>query len=367
MAEKQEWLSKNLAAIEDMLKSQRDRMVVTMGSHIKAEKFMVVALDLIRTDSLLSRCEPLSIMECAIEASELDLLPGPTLGHCFFVPFRNGQLSDKLKRDVYEATMMVGYRGFINLAMRTGRVNSIFPAIVYKNEVDQGLFDLQLGTERRLLHKPILDDAARGDWVGAYGVIEFKDGGRDFSYLTRKEVEKRRDVAKTKRSDSPWKIWPEEMIRKTPIRHLLKRCELTIEITGTALRDETREYGPYGAQEPPALIEPQRRSLAGVSIQAEADLSTAKTDTQKTETENSNGSAITHNTSSPLITDDQVSMLTGQLKKYGWTEEETRTKLLVPYKIDALSHLQQRDVNAVLDTIRKTPNAATESTPLFKG
>ena len=56
----------------------------------------------------------------------------------------------------------IGYRGFIALAHRTGKVSSIFPAIVHQG--DQ--FSLKLGTGRQLSHVPLLDVSKRGDWMG---------------------------------------------------------------------------------------------------------------------------------------------------------------------------------------------------------
>jgi len=62
---------------------------------------------------------------------------------------------------------MAAGRGFIALAHRTGKVSSIFPAIVHQG--DQ--FSLKLGTGRQLSHVPLLDVSKRGDWIGAYAVV----------------------------------------------------------------------------------------------------------------------------------------------------------------------------------------------------
>ncbi len=67
--------------------------------------------------------------------------------------------------------LLIGYRGFIALAHRTGKVSSIYPAIVHQD--DQ--FSLKLGTGRQLGHVSLLDPAKRGDWIGAYVVVEFRD------------------------------------------------------------------------------------------------------------------------------------------------------------------------------------------------
>src|SRR5947208_323189 len=111
--------------------------------------------------------------------------------------------------------LLIGYRGFIALAHRTGKVSSIYPAIVHQG--DQ--FSLKLGTGRQLVHAPVLDPAKRGDWIGAYAVVEFRDGRTDFEWMTRQEIEKVKQCSESA-SDawSPWQRFEDEMIKKSPIR-----------------------------------------------------------------------------------------------------------------------------------------------------
>ena len=72
------------------------------------------------------------------------------------------------KSSTLKCQLLIGYRGFIALAHRTGKVSSIYPAIVHQG--DQ--FSLKLGTGRQLVHVPVLDPAKRGDWIGAYAFLE---------------------------------------------------------------------------------------------------------------------------------------------------------------------------------------------------
>ncbi|PYV21630.1 MAG: hypothetical protein DMG24_19015 [Acidobacteria bacterium] len=146
-----------------------------------------------------------------------------------------------------------GYRGFIALAHRTGKVSSIYPAIVHQR--DQ--FSLKLGTGRQLVHAPVLDPAKRGDWIGAYAVVEFRDGRTDFEWMTRKEIEKVKQCSDSaSEAWSPWRRFEDEMIKKSPIRRMAKRLCLSSEdmtLVEAAVRDEYREMG---SRNPKPLLPP---------------------------------------------------------------------------------------------------------------
>ena len=56
----------------------------------------------------------------------------------------------------------------------------------------------------------------------AYALATTKDGGVFVTVMTSKEIAKRRAVSKATRDNSPWKIWPDEMVKKTMLRSLSK-------------------------------------------------------------------------------------------------------------------------------------------------
>jgi len=166
---------------------------------------------------------------------------------------------DKKANNILKCQLLIGYRGFIALAHRTGKVSSIFPAIVHQG--DQ--FSLKLGTGRQLSHVPLLDVSKQGDWIGAYAVVEFRDGRADFEWMTRQEIEKVKQCSESAREAwSPWKRFEDEMIKKSPIRRMAKRLCLSSEdlaLVEAAVRDEYREMGIEEEQRVlPPVTDPQR-------------------------------------------------------------------------------------------------------------
>src|SRR2546422_7300548 len=239
--------------VEALLVQARAQIVKCLPRHLDADKMIYVALETVRADSYLRQCEPQSIVQAVLEASQLGLMLGNKLGHAYLAPRR------EKKTNTLKCQLLIGYRGFIALAHRTGKVSSIYPAIVHQG--DQ--FSLKLGTGRQLVHVPLLDPAKRGDWIGAYAVVEFRDGRTDFEWMTRQEIEKVKQCSESaSEAWSPWRRFEDEMIKKSPIRRMAKRLCLSSEdmtLVEAAVRDEYREMGIEETQAgAPTIREPQR-------------------------------------------------------------------------------------------------------------
>jgi len=241
--------------LKSLLVQARTQIVKYLPRHLDADKMIYVALETVRADSFLRQCEPLSIVQAVLEASQLGLMLGNKLGHAYLVPRR-----DKKANNILKCQLLIGYRGFIALAHRTGKVSSIFPAIVHQG--DQ--FSLKLGTGRQLSHVPLVDVSKQGDWIGAYAVAEFRDGRTDFEWMTRQEIEKVKQCSESAgEAWSPWRRFEDEMIKKSPIRRMAKRLCLSSEdmaLVEAAVRDEYREMGIEEEQRAlPPVTDPQRR------------------------------------------------------------------------------------------------------------
>jgi recombination protein RecT len=239
-----------------LLVQARTQIVKYLPRHLDPDKMIYVALETVRADSFLRQCEPLSIVQAVLGASQLGLMLGNKLGHAYLVPRR-----DKKANNILKCQLLIGYRGFIALAHRTGKVSSIFPAIVHQG--DQ--FSLKLGTGRQLSHVPLLDPSKRGDWIGAYAVVEFRDGRTDFEWMTRQEIEKVKQCSESAgEAWSPWRRFEDEMIKKSPIRRMAKRLCLSSEdmtLVEAAVRDEYREMGIEEEQRALAPVPETQRSL----------------------------------------------------------------------------------------------------------
>ena len=218
--------------VKDLLEKARGAIQNALPKHLSADRMMKIGYGAISRNPHLLDCEPMSLVKCIVESSELGLEPGGVLGHAYLVPFKNNKTNRR------EAQLQVGYRGFIELAARSGKVSSIGAEVVYEGDE----FDYCLGTERFLKHKPRLRGVNEPLVpICAYATVDYRDGGKDFELLSLQKIEEARKASRS--GSGPWVTHWEEMARKTAIRRLAKRLPLSSEIQRVAISDEYREAG----------------------------------------------------------------------------------------------------------------------------
>jgi recombination protein RecT len=180
--------------------------------HISAERLIQVAGTVISRNPKLAKCTVPTLLGGVLNASILGLELTPQLGQAYLVPFKNNKTGN------YEATFMIGFKGYLKLAWQSDMIKSISAHEVY--ECDD--FEYQLGTDPYLKHIPgNPDEQSLKNIIGAYATVEFTNGGKTFVYLPKKEVMKRKNKSKGANSEfSPWLTEPEAMYRKSAIRAL---------------------------------------------------------------------------------------------------------------------------------------------------
>lgn len=136
-------------------------------------------------------------------------------------------------RTTRTGTRIIGYKGMIDLARRSGHIQSIYAHAVHENDE----FEYELGLHPKLEHKPSHGD--RGAFIGAYAVAHFKDGGYQMEFMPKSEIEKRRKrSASANSSYSPWSSDYEEMAKKTVVRYMFKYLPISIKVQTQAQQDE---------------------------------------------------------------------------------------------------------------------------------
>jgi len=198
--------------------------------YVTADRVIKIGLLAASRQPKLWQCTASSFLQSVIRAAELGLEFGGSTGHGFLVPYRNGYLSRQAGRDVYEAQFIPGYRGFIELAYRSGKIAFIDAQLVY--EGDEFEYGYEYGVSRSpfIHHKPLMT-GKRGLLKCAYSVIMLKDSPLPkIDYMTAADLETIRDCSKS-RDDGPWKTFPGEMQKKSIIRRSIKWIPTTAELT----------------------------------------------------------------------------------------------------------------------------------------
>jgi len=182
--------------------------------YMDAERLIRLANTQIRLTPELQLCSVQSVLGGVMQAAQLGLEPG-VLGQCYLLPFKN--------RGKYEAVFVIGYRGLVELAHRSGKVASIEAHTVHENDE----FRFRYGTNPGIDHVPVLQN--RGNVVAAYAVATLHDGTRIFEVLNREEIDKVRSASPSGQSEkSPWHNWYEQMAEKTAIRRLAKQLPMAV-------------------------------------------------------------------------------------------------------------------------------------------
>lgn len=239
----------------------KEQMALALPRHMTADRLARIALTEVRKVPALGRCDQASFLGAIMQCASLGLEPGGALGHCYLLPFENR------KKGITEVQFIVGYRGMIDLARRSGQILSIEARVVH--EADK--FHVTLGLDPSLKHEPAWDADDVGPMRFVYAVAKLKDGGTQFEVMSRKEIERIRAQSKAGQS-GPWVSHFEEMAKKTVIRRLFKYLPVSIELARAVGMDEQAEVGM-----------PQDNVLTdGMTIDNEAvDADTGEIDPQK--------------------------------------------------------------------------------------
>lgn len=213
--------------IPDMVKAMLPEIKKALPSVMTPERFTRIALSALNNTPQLQQCTPMSFIAALLNSAQLGLEPNTPLGQAYLIPYKN--------KGVMETQFQVGYRGLIELAYRSGQIQSIQAHAVYEKD----FFVFEYGLEPKLIHRPAFSD--RGELAYFYGVYKTMNGGFGFSVMSKADMDA---FAKTyskafDSSCSPWKTSYIEMAKKTVIKQALKYAPIMTEFQRALSTDET--------------------------------------------------------------------------------------------------------------------------------
>ena len=176
-----------------------------------AGAFVASIIDLYNTDKTLQLCDPKSVVMEALKAASLKLPINKQLGFAWIVPYKN-------KQGQYIPTFQLGYKGYIQLCMRTGAYRYINADVVYEGELvkhDKLTGEIEIDPTRRTSDKK----------VGYFAFIETLNGFRKTLYMSLDEIIKHaQQYSKSYgNKDSAWASDFDSMALKTCLRLLLSK------------------------------------------------------------------------------------------------------------------------------------------------
>lgn len=157
----------------------------TLGDPKKAERFVAAVSSAVAVNPALQECEAGSILSSALLGESLNLSPSPQLGQYYMVPFENKKKACK------EAQFILGWKGYLQLAIRSGQYKKINVLAIKENELIN-----YNPLEEEIEVKLIEDEEARENatTIGYYAMFEYLNGFRKTIYWSKSKMEKHADT-----------------------------------------------------------------------------------------------------------------------------------------------------------------------------
>lgn len=224
-----------LARFNATIKNERTQDYLRQVLGKNATGFVTSLTSIVSNNMALQNCEPLSLMYVGIKAAALNLPLDPNLGFAYAIPYYNG----KTKKT--EAQFQMGYKGFVQMAIRSGQFKAINVTDVREGEY-QGE-DLLTGE----LKITIADGREQRKVVGYAAYMRLVNGFEKSLYWSVEKVEAHakqysQTYSSTKdyiRNSSKWTTDFDAMAKKTVLKMLLsKYAPLSIEMQNAIQYDQ---------------------------------------------------------------------------------------------------------------------------------
>lgn len=225
-----------------------------------AGSFTASVLDLYSSDTFLQKCDAGAVFAECMKAASLKLPINKQLGFAYVIPFRNSR-----KGGMYEPQFQLGYKGMLQLCMRTGAYKYINCGAVYEGE---------LVKVDKLTGEVDLNGTKTGDnIVGYFAYMETINGFRKTLYWTKDEVIRHanRYSKSYQQGSAIWKDNFEEMAQKTVLRNLLSHYGVMSVEMVEAMSAENAEYADQRitGEDKPVTVDFEINEATGEVVDAE--------------------------------------------------------------------------------------------------
>lgn len=220
--------------IRDMIENYAEPLREALPTHLTPDRFLRLLVTAAVSTPDLLECYPPTVLGAAMTCAQLGLEPNTPLGQAYMIPYRNN------KAGRMDAQLILGYKGLVGLAYRSGQVRKIVTRAVH----DGDHFRYQLGTEEFIEHRPSPSSDQSEATVGpgsithVYAVMETTAGGVIPEVMPIEAVLKIMRGTQSRGAKGPWRDHFEEMARKTAWRRLSKYALLSPEVSRAVGLDE---------------------------------------------------------------------------------------------------------------------------------
>lgn len=234
----------------------------TLGEPNRCKRFVASITSAVANTPALQDCQSSSILAGALLGESLNLSPSPQLGQFYLVPFKQKVKYDRqgnlIQQEVTKAQFILGYKGYLQLVMRSGQVKKINAVEIKQGELIK--FDpLNEEIECKLIED--WNEREATETIGYYAFFELTNGFRKAIYWSKEQMMSHADkysmafskqayinIQEGKVSDKDmWKyssFWYknfDDMAKKTMLRQLISKggCPMSTEMITAYERDNS--------------------------------------------------------------------------------------------------------------------------------
>lgn len=199
---------------QDAMKKKINEMV---GGE-KGQQFVTSIISAVSTNPQLAECDNASIVSAALLGQALNLSPSPQLGQFYLVPFNDN------KRGCKVAQFQIGYKGYIQLAIRSGQYKKLNVLAIKEGELIK--YDpLDEDIEVKLIENE--EEREKAETIGYYAMFEYLNGFRKTIYWSKQRMEAHAlKYSMGYRAKKGYTFWEKDfdgMAYKTMLRQLISK------------------------------------------------------------------------------------------------------------------------------------------------
>lgn len=251
----------------DGMKNKINQIV---GDETTGKRFISSIISAVSMNPSLAECDNASIVSGALLGEALKLSPSPQLGNYYLVPFK-----DKEKGQV--ATFQLGYKGYIQLAIRSGQYKKLNVLAIKEGELIK--YDpLNEEIEVNLIEDETKREKAKT--IGYYAMFEYVNGFRKALYWSKEKMEAHamqysQGYRADKQKKTAYTFWSKDfdgMAYKTMLRQLISKWGIMSIDMQTAYEsdmayikeDGSKEYVDNKEDIPEAVVEEKAKEVKGL-------------------------------------------------------------------------------------------------------
>lgn len=196
----------------------------------KSTQFITSVLQIVASNDLLQKADPVSIYQAAALAATLDLPLNNSIGAAYIIPYNTKQKDGSYKT---VAQFQIGYKGFIQLAIRSGQFKRIEVCKVYETDEEKDVYDRLTSFFKK--------GNPEGEIIGYASYFQLLNGFEKTHYMSNEELKSHagKYSQTAKKGFGLWKDSYESMAEKTVLKLLLsKYAPLSVEMQKAVISDQ---------------------------------------------------------------------------------------------------------------------------------